>query len=151
MKEDICPSLPSDVPLLGASSSYLKDEHYCLNSPNSVPESTRTFRFFDLPLELQVRTLEFTDLSVPGGEIEWYKTYNLPSLITKSWSYDNANVGLARPVNYIRAAKEDSPFAVQVREWRPPTALFLVSKSIGEMAARVFFGRNRFGILPNEG
>ena len=60
------------------------------------------------------------------------------------WQRARGNIGCF--CNETHAA-----FWMECRCWRPPTALFLVSKAVLEDAREVFFGVNRFVIVPEGG
>ncbi|MCJ1482669.1 hypothetical protein MMC06_002835 [Schaereria dolodes] len=77
-----------------------------------------SFRFLDLPREIQWQILGHTDLVAPRP-IEWVSGHGI---VLPDCSFTSA----------------------QCTCWRLPTALFQVSKGIHECATRLFFSKNKF-------
>jgi len=128
------------------------------------------FRFFDLPQELRLKILGYTDLVTPLCEVEWnpesnfylhYSTWRCggPSIggfpecspdlhracqFRNCWQYEPSNVGC-----FCR--RYHAAFSSKCRCWSPPTSLFLVCKQLSVDAQAVFFARNRFIIVPSGG
>ena len=122
------------------------------------------FRFLALPSELRKQILYFTDLVSPLSEIQYSptRTYHLhystwccggsspfdcPTSIHRAcasrncWHRARGNIGC-----FCSAAH--AAFWTECQCWRPPTALFLVSKAVLEDAREVFLNANRFLIVP---
>ncbi|KAK8022294.1 hypothetical protein PG993_013061 [Apiospora rasikravindrae] len=92
------------------------------NSAEMTPttaSSPGTSRLLTLPPEILLNVLENTDLVAPA-EVDWnpVERYSLP----------------------FRAAAGTA--------WKPPTALFLVSRAFTAAAQKVFLERNRFDVRP---
>lgn len=125
------------------------------------------FRFMDLPLELRLLILDFTDIIAPAREVSWApdRGYHVRTLycpcrggvvpITE-WPEDSPHYGhygcLFRDcVRYSdrgcfckRYHSSCSTTSPGCRCWEPPTYLFLVSKAFRSDAQAVFFNKNRF-------
>ena len=127
--------------------------------PSDPSESP--FRFLDLPQELRRQILEYTDLITPLCEVEWnpgdgfcirYSTWGCrgswdcpPHLhhscqFRNCWQYSQSGC-------FCRSLY--AAFSFQCHCWSPPTALFLVCKSLLKDAQAIFFMRNRFVITPS--
>jgi hypothetical protein len=103
------------------------------------------FRFLDLPVELQVRILEFTELVAPLPLIliSWYKRF-LPH---DCW-YGACN---ARPHPYLIdqgcwCPATHTAFSTAHPCWQLPETWYLVSKSIRELALSVYYSKNTFEV-----
>ena len=125
---------------------------------------TTPFRFLALPPELQKHILYFTDLVSPLSEIQYSpdRAYHLhyrnfycgrmdcPDSVHHActfrncWQRGEGNIGCF-------CSARHAAFWTECRCWRPPTALFLVSKAVLEVAREVFLGANRFIIVPEGG
>jgi hypothetical protein len=114
------------------------------------------FNFLRLPPELQLAILRLTDLVTPRCEVEVnihgkYKlTYVDPDPRNNVTRHEYA-------AKFSYCSKEDniclcrrfhSAFS-DCRCWTSPKSLFLVCKSMREMASETFFSRNRFIIVPS--
>ncbi|KAL2264067.1 hypothetical protein VTK26DRAFT_2853 [Humicola hyalothermophila] len=89
-----------------------------------APESRanlRRSRLIDLPRELRLRILEYTDLVTPFKEI-----------------------GELRPSIGCFCRRQHTAFSSRCRCWGPPTALFLVCRTLHADADPVFYSQNRF-------
>ncbi|KAL4866944.1 hypothetical protein BDV12DRAFT_128340 [Aspergillus spectabilis] len=107
------------------------------------------FRFLDLPVELQVRILEFTELVAPLPLIliSWSKRF-LPH---DCW-YGACN---ARPHPYLIdqgcwCPATHTAFSTAHPCWQLPDTRYLVSKSIRELALSVFYSKNTFEVWYNQ-
>ena len=122
---------------------------------------TAPFRFLALPPELQKHILYFTDLVSPLSEIQYSptRTYHLhystwccdgsdcPASIHHGCAFRNCWERAGGRIGCFCSAAH-AAFWTECRCWRPPTALFLVSKAVLENAREVFWGANRFVIVP---
>lgn len=88
----------------------------------ATSSSGASSRLTIIPPEILLNILELTDLVAPTGEVFWNPVdrYHLPLGATKGTA------------------------------WKPPTALFLVSKALGAAASKVFLGRNRLAVRPTQ-
>lgn len=114
-------------------------------------QSTTAFPFLRLPVELQIRILEFTDLIAPLGEIEWSpkEGYSIDSYCATCDELEGPDdcfehhgcQFLACPytgdLGYF-CNLYHATFSTICRRWEPPTSLFLVSRAIREVAQTVF-------------
>lgn len=101
------------------------------------------FRYEDLPLEIRLIVLEYTDLVPMGGEICWdtEQGYYLkgPDIC---WAHHPATI----PVCFYCTSYQASAVGERCVCWKPPVALWHVSRAFREEALRVFF-HNRFIII----
>lgn len=110
--------------------------------------SKPVFRFTDLPGELQVRILEYTDLIAPF-DLQWCPQSGYSCYCCYYTSRVTNACLVCREVRLYSFSdlKQDS-FASQCGCWTFPSALFLVSHRIREDAIRIFYSRNHFFALP---
>ncbi|RHZ67861.1 hypothetical protein CDV55_105311 [Aspergillus turcosus] len=106
------------------------------------------FRFLDLPVELQVRILEFTELVAPQPLIlrSWYKRYKRFLPHDCWWGACNA-----RPHPYIIdqgcwCPATHTAFSTAHPCWQLPDTRYLVSKSMRELALSVYYSKNTFEV-----
>ena len=121
------------------------------------------FRFLDLPKELRLQILEYTDLVTPLCEVEWnpekrfflrYSTWrcggswDCPPHLHRACRFRNCweytNIG-----SFCR--RTHAAFSSNCHCWSPPSSLFLVCRALLEDAQAVFWMRNRFVITPSAG
>lgn len=114
------------------------------------PTVSGSFRYFDLPTEIQLMILEYTDLITPlrvvetDAEDKFYLRYEL---IDENGEAQDDVSGIYRrcgdhcPLDY-------SAFCSYCSCWAPPAPLFLVSRDFRALALEVFFTKNRFIITP---
>ena len=125
-----------------------------------VGQSNATSTFPSLPVELQTRILEYTDLVAPH-DLEWSPsigyTCHSPSHHTMNGQY-RPSLSIRNPCElcfrvhqgcYCRMNHEGS-FDSQCSCWRFPTAFFRVSREYKRIAIRIFYSRNHFNILYSE-
>nr|POE61066.1 cell division control protein 3 [Quercus suber] len=105
--------------------------------------------FMDLPTEVRLHILTFTDLVAPEVQIEWnpqhgfYSRYQDPPSTNLS-----ATDGICRPYLCCRKLAH-ATYSRQPRTcWRSPRPLFLVCQQIHQEAIAVFFAHNKFTIVP---
>ncbi|EAQ89009.1 predicted protein [Chaetomium globosum CBS 148.51] len=129
----------------GIAAPYLK--------PSSTPAATS---LMDLPRELRLQNLEYTDLIVPWREVTWsrqdlgyvaFATENSPRWgdvtctpsLFNCWRIkgDGQSIGC-----FCRRYHSASSSAC--RCWLPPTPLFLVCRTLYQEALFVFFSSNEF-------
>ncbi|KAK0516830.1 hypothetical protein JMJ35_001433 [Cladonia borealis] len=125
---------------------------------------TAPFRFLDLPVELQKHILYFTDLVSPLCEIQYSPTRAYHLHYSTCCCGGTDPMDCHDPIHHACAFRncwqraggrfgcfcsvEHAAFWTECRCWQPPTALFLVSKAVLELAREVFLGANRFLIVP---
>lgn len=135
------------------------------------PEPTRApFRLTDLPRELRLHILEYTDLVTPTGEVEWnpkdkfyirYVERSCPPGYAEDWE-EGSWAGPSCPPSRHHACKfrncwEKEPqgdgcfchryhagFSSNCRCWLPPKPLFLASRALRQDAESIFFAKNHF-------
>ncbi|KAI0486657.1 hypothetical protein F4859DRAFT_526887 [Xylaria cf. heliscus] len=83
---------------------------------------TDPFRFCDLPTEVRLNILEYTDLLTPTREVRW---------------------------DPITGYKVQPRGRWENRAWQPPRALFLVSKAFYTQARKIFFKHNQIVVWPH--
>ncbi|KAI0460668.1 hypothetical protein F5B21DRAFT_452692 [Xylaria acuta] len=83
---------------------------------------TGSFRFCELPTEVRLNILEYTDLLTPTRHITW---------------------------NPIAGYKVPPRGKMENASWQPPGALFLVSKAFYAQAREVFFKHNQIVVWPH--
>lgn len=135
------------------------------------------FRFLDLPAELRLQILSYTDLVTPFGEIEWDVSrgfyirywreggYRSCDPINAHGHYGTLNPSWREEPTPYLACWESSDSSgcycaayhaahSSIRRcmcWAPPTQLVLVSRQMREDALRTFYGQNRFIVVPTGG
>ncbi|KAI1803277.1 hypothetical protein F4811DRAFT_350093 [Daldinia bambusicola] len=113
------------------------------------------FRFLDLPQELQQAILKYTDLVTPSKEVRWapqrgfYYRYPLDNL---SVDYYCSEVFRTCADSHYELGtfcmRWPSSYSSRCRCWRPPQALFLVSRAVYETARVIFYSQNRVVVMP---
>jgi hypothetical protein len=103
--------------------------------------SPTPFRYFDLPAELRLRILEFTDLVSPYHDVQWIDLcgYHLQD------GYRRSKVSCSYG-DFCRNHGAVFPICVCFQN---PTPLFLVCRAMLQDATKVFYSSNRIVILPN--
>ncbi|KAF4549208.1 Hypothetical protein D9617_23g006230 [Elsinoe fawcettii] len=126
-------------------------------------QEDQPFRYTDLPKEVQLLVLSFTDLVTPFSEIHWTpdEHYHLIMSQRKGTSYSDAVFSMDEEEYEMWVCHErtemygcfcrrhHSAYWEGCRCWSSPTPLFLVSKDFHSAAVEVFFRSNRFCILPS--
>ncbi|KAI9738890.1 MAG: hypothetical protein M1818_005203 [Claussenomyces sp. TS43310] len=138
----------------------------------NYPDHTKSaFRFLDLPRELRIQILEYTDLITPLCEVEWNPESNFylhhsrrrcggpriledypecPDDFHHACQFRNCwESGSSYICCFCRGYH--AAFSAQCHSWAPPTSLFLVCKQLREDSQMVFFSTNRFVIVPSGG
>jgi hypothetical protein len=133
--------------------------------PHLLHSHETPFQFMDLPSELRLQILEYTDLVAPFTEIQWnagdetfstcsnsrYPASDFRMVCTKiGRCYSNCQgddcphhegMGCFCKRQHSVASSKQSCIC-----WEPPINLFLVSKAMNREASLVFFSQNRFFI-----
>lgn len=118
---------------------------------NEIP-----FRLMDLPRELRLQILENTDLLIGEGEIEWlpersYRPSSGSNACGQEYFCFSGNLSDPYLKQGIFCQRYSCSFSQQCHCWTPPVALFLSCQALREEALKVFFGGNRFVVIPKEG
>ncbi|KAI0386471.1 hypothetical protein F5Y04DRAFT_276079 [Hypomontagnella monticulosa] len=113
------------------------------------------FRFFDLPKELRLSILEYTDLVTPSREVKWDQRESKFAVLRKPHKHCPSDCSdmcheharqflecLAYPKMFCRKAR--SAYTSKCRCWVPPVNLMLVNKSMYSDSRGVFYTQNRF-------
>ncbi|KAE9368669.1 hypothetical protein N431DRAFT_486151 [Stipitochalara longipes BDJ] len=123
------------------------------------------FRYLDLPREIQLHILQYTDL-VANNDIAWCSEvpYEGPQIIETSslewksngfssedFTYQFKCCGKCSDIREICSCfLMHTAYSTACVCWRMPSSLFLVSHQMREDSTAVFFSRNHFVILPLE-
>lgn len=138
-----------------------------LTTGYEYPGPELPFRFLDLPKELRLQILQYTDLVAPSREVEWSSekkfTLRLSSCTCKQYCCsvrERPCCPSLRPSCQFRACWHvDGPgagcfcqnyhaaFSTRYTCWAPPKCFFLVCKQFLEDSREIFYGNNRFVIV----
>lgn len=122
--------------------------------------SQKPFQFLDLPLELQYKILEYTDLVAPHCEVTWNPNDGLYLHYFQIFRDDyycppEIHSSICQIRNCARflnngcfCQRYHAAFSPICNCWCPPIPLFLVSRSFHALAQHVFFSKNHFVIMP---
>jgi hypothetical protein len=131
------------------------------------PPAESPFRYLDLPRELRLKILQYTDLVTPLREVEWSSEnkfslrYSYQSCgqngcewlqpcypasfpacqFRNCWHLGHKNAGCF-------CQRHHAAFSSICHCWAPPTSLFLVCKEVQQDAQATFYSKNRFVIVP---
>ena len=126
-----------------------------LNSP---------FRFLDLPREIQLHILRYTDLVInkdiawcPDSDYEGPRVFDVSSLVweddwntdTEAYRYESKCCEKCSDIKgncFCRSL--DGAYSTSCTCWWMPMPIFLVSRQMREDATTIFFSLNNFLILP---
>lgn len=120
------------------------------------------FRFMDLPREIQLHILRYTDLVspkdlawCPDQAIDGYRVVQSSSirwqLYSSTTAYEYFCCGSCSSSDATESCcctTRHTGFLTTCECWTMPTALFSVSRRMKEDATSIFFSRNHFAILP---
>ena len=130
--------------------------------PPSKPPAADGPTLANLPRELRIRILEYTDLVTPGRQINWSREDHAYCIFPRSGLLDSGLpsndpaaqffecwYGTSRcggpPAIGCFCRRRHAAFSVACKCWAPPgPALFLLNRAICEDARFVFFSSNRF-------
>jgi len=126
----------------------------------TIRSAQRNFRYPDLPKEIQIRILGYTELVTPF-DLVWAFNTDVAEHI-KSPYYENRTFhSRGSPWSSSSCCRECSPdsqpcacwsgqaaFSTTCTCWKFPLSLFLVSCEMKEDAEFIFYSRNRFVLLP---
>ena len=136
---------------------------------SSLSQTQSAFRFLDLPRELCLQILEYTDLVTPLCEVKWDPESNFYLNYYRRGCGGSFGGYLDCPVDFHRACqfrncwqaepwhvgcfcrRYHAAFSSKCRCWSPPASLFLICKQLREDAQAVFFAQNPFIIVPPGG
>ncbi|OAA68783.1 hypothetical protein SPI_00978 [Niveomyces insectorum RCEF 264] len=94
-----------------------------------------------VPSEILSRILAYSDLVAPY-DLEWQAGRGFPP-------YDCCTACTAT-LDACACARNHAAHATTCTCWTPPIALFLVSRRVYAIALTIFYGRNRFVVLPRD-
>jgi hypothetical protein len=133
------------------------------------PEYSEPFRYLDLPQEIRLQILQYTDLVTPHAEVEWATTrkyqirlagddklvhspvcHNPTSDCWRCLCNNDLKIGYVCFCPHVHSAFSSSQFDNPCSCWSPPTALFLVNHAMRQDAMRIFFRHNKF-VLFHDG
>jgi hypothetical protein len=154
----------SPNPDLQALAKYVADNATRTHlNPSSSP-----FRFMELPVELQIQILNYTDLITPSLEVEWcptrrfglqyariacpgYKGWDCctPEL-HNNFQFRHCRYNVGNKYDLCFCYRRHAAYSSACHCWIPPTSLFLTSRTFRDLAMEVFFSENRFVITPPE-
>lgn len=102
------------------------------------------FRLLDLPQELRVQILSYTDLVTENRQVEWrpHRGYQTASRASCANFQDCAS-------NFCRRAH--AAYSQSCQCWLPPSAIFLTCRTLCFDAEQVFFRKNRIIVRSAEG
>ncbi|KAI1651127.1 uncharacterized protein F4817DRAFT_356133 [Daldinia loculata] len=113
------------------------------------------FRFLDLPQDLQQSILKYTDLITPTNEVRWNPQrgfyYKFPREELSAEYYDRRVFQYCADYHFELGCfcmRDHCVYSSRCRCWRPPQALFLVSRAMCESSRAVFYSYNRIIIIP---
>lgn len=129
------------------------------------PHCIGTFRFFDLPRELQLQILSHTDLVTPLREVKWTPEYGFSTEIPYGGKH---RPGAGNRISYAKTpcfyrSEPSGCFcpvvhsAATTREeyvchcWEAPKQLPLVSKTFRELSQAILYAENTLSIWPRYG
>lgn len=124
-------------------------------------------RFLELPTELQLNILEYTDLVTPLREVEYqamsgsvpygkYRNHYSADYCTEGdiseYRYGGCHPKFHHACKYRLTrhtfCRLEGVATAKCICWEPPTSLFLISKGLRNLVNEVFFTRNRFVFPP---
>ena len=111
-----------------------------LKTPEKRQLAIKIFRFLDLPGELQSNVLRHTDLIAPH-DLKWDTRWRI--FVCHGWFGPTEDGEDDLEPEWLRTRRCEC--------WKVPSALFLVSKKIGEEARRIFYSENKFAVLLEGG
>jgi hypothetical protein len=130
------------------------------------------FRYMDLPMELQLRILEYTELVTRFCEVEWnpvdkfllreFSCNDLPPVNTLNFVGDTTclTYGTCKCFSHasndcfcpkVHAAFSSHHMLTPCHCWQSPLSFFLVSRAFRSAALQIFFSKNRFVITAYQG
>jgi hypothetical protein len=123
----------------------------------------------NLPIELRLQILKYTDLVTPLREVEWCPERGFGLHYAMSPCPGNKVVVCCIPslhscyrfrrctryhpgVDYISCfcSRQHAASSTTCQCWEPPTSIFLACHALRDHAKEVFFGQNRFIITPSK-
>lgn len=159
-----------------AHETTLRARHMIPPSSSWTPATLETpppgpSRFLALPIELRQRILQFTDLITPWTEVHWSpqdgRRFVLGSTYCENHEHRDQICPPSRhhgchflscertyprptPGCFCGTYHSASSSSIACRCWAPPTALFLVCKTLYKDAQSVFFSGNRFVVFDRQ-
>lgn len=121
------------------------------------------FRFSDLPREIRLNVLEYTDLVTPSCEVSWHPDtgFFVQWLLTLGPGDNDGGAKLRRdtPFRFCSGKGADleafcrarhSAFNAECHCWVNPLGLMLVSRTMYEDATAVFYSKNRIAVVGKD-
>ncbi|KAL2200647.1 hypothetical protein P885DRAFT_66286 [Corynascus similis CBS 632.67] len=154
-----------DRPLQQIAEEAASQNHYSGSSPWLVPPQASS-PLVDLPTELRVRILRYSDLVTPWKEVTWsrehrgYQICRPPCIISQGGCAPHIHHGcLISRCNYYAqdgllytrshgrfCRRRHGAASSTCTCWAPPSSLFLVCRALCRDAQFVFFSENHFTI-----
>lgn len=147
----------------------ISPEHPLPPGLSSSPDHLDPFRLLDLPREIRLRILEYTDLVTPSKEVMWHRNgsvsgyyvqrapchhYEGPGFcvpdcggacrFSSCWQspWKEPSIGCFCCLQHTAAS-------TRCRCWATPTSLFLICRTIYSEANLIFYSQNRFIIVDS--
>lgn len=145
--------------------SLARDVALRAQGPQREDDDGNPFRFMDLPSEIQLKILEYTDLMTPLKQVEWRadRGFNAvrieptvcgagSKLERELWLQSNQCVDACDTRhNDVVCNVRHSGYSSRCQCWRPPGAtIMLVSRAMYHLAMATLYGRNRVILLPGQ-
>ncbi|CAK7204219.1 hypothetical protein SEUCBS139899_006973 [Sporothrix eucalyptigena] len=112
-----------------------------LGAPIESGQSVNTkIHSYYVPSEIIAQIFEYTDLVAPV-DLEWRPNGGFAP-------YDCC-LKCTVTLDFCSCHRFHGSYSSTCTCWTPPTALFLVSRRVREIATEVFYARNRFVVMPN--
>jgi hypothetical protein len=106
----------------------------------------------EIPHEVLLRILEFTDLVCPYG-LEWTRGVGFDVFRSDSRDQNTCStcISVVESTCDPEVLRRQGAVGYECPCWKFPIDLFLISRVIRQEALRIFFSKNRFNLLPPSG
>jgi hypothetical protein len=110
--------------------------------------------YSQLPKEIRLQILTYTDLVTPNLEVEWNTVDKYQLRINPRDSSMKTNHPCTTRVDicycslHLNKSTANTTKPARCFCWKPPISFFLISKQLREDAMEIFFGHNRFVFTP---
>jgi hypothetical protein len=130
--------------------------------------STSPFRFMNLPVELRLQILNYTDIITPLTEVEWCPKRGFGLHYARAACLGNEEYYCCTPSMHYSSQfrccrphagsdfdscfchRRHAAYSSTCHCWVPPMSLFLTCRALRDHAKEIFFSKNRFIITPSE-